>query len=51
MQGYWKDEKRTKKVLDRDSGWLNSGDLGYIDASGYVYLAGWADDQINTPME
>jgi len=48
MQGYWKDEKRTKKVLDRDSGWLNSGDLGYIDASGYVYLAGRADDQINT---
>ena len=48
MQGYWKDEKRTRKVLDRDSGWLNSGDLGYLDANGYVYLAGRADDQINT---
>lgn len=48
MQGYWKDEKRTEQTLDRETGWLNTGDLGCIDDDGYLHLAGRADDQINT---
>ncbi|MBR2883239.1 MAG: acyl--CoA ligase [Clostridia bacterium] len=41
MLGYYGDEEMTKKVL-RDHGngdvWLHSGDLGYIDEDGFVYI-------------
>jgi acyl-CoA synthetase (AMP-forming)/AMP-acid ligase II len=30
-----------------ETGWLSTGDLGSIDADGYVYLAGRSDDVIN----
>jgi len=38
MAGYWKNEKATREVL-RD-GWLYTGDLGYLDADGYLYVLG-----------
>lgn len=47
MLGYWNDETQTAAALDRKTGWLNSGDLGWIDADGYVHLAGRADEVIN----
>jgi len=37
MQGYWKQERATADCLECD-GWLHTGDLGYFDADGYVYL-------------
>jgi acyl-CoA synthetase (AMP-forming)/AMP-acid ligase II len=38
MVGYWQMPEETAKTLKE--GWLFSGDLGYRDEDGYVYLAG-----------
>ena len=45
MTGYWKDEEKTKKTIDKD-GWVHTGDMGYMDEDGYFYLAGRATDMI-----
>jgi long-chain acyl-CoA synthetase len=45
MTGYWGDEEKTKQVLTED-GWLRTGDQGWMDEEGYIYLAGRADDMI-----
>jgi acyl-CoA synthetase (AMP-forming)/AMP-acid ligase II len=45
MTGYWKDEEKTKKTIDKD-GWVHTGDMGYKDEDGYFFLAGRATDLI-----
>ncbi len=38
MKGYWKNEKATCEVLK--NGWLYTGDMGYMDADGFLYVLG-----------
>jgi acyl-CoA synthetase (AMP-forming)/AMP-acid ligase II len=45
MTGYWKDEQKTQQVITSD-GWLRTGDMGWMDEEGYIYLSGRADDII-----
>ena len=44
MKGYWKDEDATREALR--GGWLHSGDAGYMDEDGYVYLTDRIKDLI-----
>ena len=39
MRGYWHNTEHTAEVLDAD-GWLTTGDLGSLDARGYLTLVG-----------
>lgn len=38
MKGYFNQEEETQKVLR--NGWLHTGDLGYMDEDGYVFIVG-----------
>jgi len=39
MMGYYKNEESTKLAIGED-GWLHTGDLGYLDKEGFVYITG-----------
>ena len=45
MLGYWDDEEKTRETIDR-GGWLHSGDIGVMDADGYVQVTGRIKDMI-----
>jgi long-chain acyl-CoA synthetase len=38
MKGYWKNETATREALR--NGWLHTGDMGYLDEDGFIYVLG-----------
>lgn len=38
MYGYWKNDSATNETLK--DGWLHTGDMGYMDNDGYLYVTG-----------
>jgi long-chain acyl-CoA synthetase len=39
MKGYYKNAEETAKTLTKE-GWLHTGDLGYLDRDGFVFVTG-----------
>jgi len=44
MKGYYKKPDETKETLR--GGWLHTGDIGYVDEEGYLYVTGRKKDMI-----
>src|SRR6478735_5048547 len=50
MQGYWNNPAATADVIDAE-GWFRTGDAGYLDADGYIYIHDRVKDMIVTGGE
>lgn len=47
MKGYYKDEKLTVETIR--NGWLHTGDVGYLDRDGYLFITGRLKEVIVLP--
>jgi len=48
MKGYYKNESATRETFTSD-GWLKTGDLGYFDTEGYLFIKGRSKNVIVGP--
>ncbi len=46
MKGYWNRPDETEKVMDKD-GFFRTGDVGYVDEDGYIFIVDRIKDMIN----
>ncbi|PIE42584.1 MAG: AMP-dependent synthetase [Gammaproteobacteria bacterium] len=46
MQGYLKDQAETQATIK--NGWLHTGDLGYLDGDGFLFLVGRSKEMIKS---
>jgi fatty-acyl-CoA synthase len=45
MKGYWNLPEETRRTIDEE-GWLRTGDAGYLDEAGYLYIHDRVKDMI-----
>ena len=50
MKGYWKRDEDTRATVDED-GWLRTGDAGYLDLDGYLFIQDRIKDMICSGAE
>ena len=45
MKGYWNRPEATEKAIDPE-GWFHSGDVGYLDDEGYLFICDRVKDMV-----
>ncbi len=50
MKGYWRNDDATRSTVDNE-GWLRTGDAGYLDEDGYLYIQDRIKDMIISGAE
>ncbi len=50
MKGYWNRPAATAEAID-PTGWFHSGDVGYLDADGFLFIADRVKDMVITGGE
>lgn len=45
MKGYWHAEDETHNIIDQQ-GWLRTGDIGYMDERGFIYIVDRKKDMV-----
>lgn len=50
MKGYWNRPEATAKAID-DKGWFHSGDIGYLDDDGFLFICDRLKDMVITGGE